>query len=402
MGFLKRLFGGLPSEHEFAAMVASSLRDIGAPEPIEYVEDEFTLVTGDLRQVFLGNMYRDYCDAPKANRQSMFERYVRAHLDQLPRTLAEAEPHLLPSVRHRVTLEAMKLQAELMPEATFDAPFVLLAEHLSQAAAYDTEHSTATVSADVLKGWGLSFDEAMEIALRNLRSRSTEPWVEMGGGIFASPWGDSYDASRLLLHDVVHRAGVAGDPVAFLPNRNLVLLTGSANEAGVATTMALAMKGATEDRPISVIPVVLRDGTWTPFETDHEGLRGVLAAGRVEELAGVYDQQRPLLERLVGEEAFVAAYSVVRTDEGEPFSHSTWTEGVPSMLPYTDRVALVPRGPGGIRRDAATMVSWQSLGEMAGHHLEDVGCWPPRVRTNGFPSPDEIALMERFDRPHPG
>jgi hypothetical protein len=132
-----------------------------------------------------------------------------------------------------------------------------------------------------------------------------------------------------------------------------------------------------------VVPLVLPVGHLLADE---------VAVGHVMMATSEYDAQRPQLQEQVGEEIFVASYKGLRADDGSVVSYTTWTKGIPSLLPLTDHVALVfdPKAEkGGFFR-----VTWQVLLEIAGDCLAlepDVD--PPRWRTTPWP---EEAVLARL------
>lgn len=388
MGIWKKLFGGDPSEEEFASMVADALADIGIPGPFEYDADDFAIVGEGRRRVYLANMYRDYCRAPKAEREGLFAHYIQAHLSAVPETFEEVRRDLYPVIRHRIYFAASKLQVAELSDESHDVVQWPLGEHLVSALAYDSDYATAILPRRDFDKWGVGVDDAREIALRNLRDRSTEPWTQIEPGLYASPWADNYDGARLLLHDVVHRASVMGRHVAIHPNRNVVLLTGSDDVEAVLRAMAIAREVADEDRRVSLIPIVLEDGEWSVFQPEDERIIGALDEVRVQELGDIYAQQQEVLQRALGDDVFVASYQGVQSEDGSVWSYSVLVEGVnDSLLPQTDRVALV-RG-----EETLGIADWNRVHEVMGPRFEPTDYWPPRWRVRAFPSDDEIGRM---------
>lgn len=88
-----------------------------------------------------------------------------------------------------------------------------------------------------------------------------------------------------------------------------------------------------------------------------------------------------------GVELLVAPYQVLDTDAIGPVSVAVWTQGVDSVLPITDLVAL-DRNDGAPPR----LVPWAAITGYAWAHLKPYDTDPPRMRTQGWP--DEVALRQ--------
>src|SRR5436853_346163 len=54
---------------------------------------------------------------------------------------------------------------------------------------------------------------------------------EGGEGVYISATGDNYDASRLMMLDLVRKMPVRGDYIAMVPNRDTLVITGSDDAA---------------------------------------------------------------------------------------------------------------------------------------------------------------------------
>jgi hypothetical protein len=97
-----------------------------------------------------------------------------------------------------------------------------------------------------------------------------------------------------------------------------------------------------------------------------------------------YDFQKARLDEHLKEDVFVASYKGLRGNDGGVFSYTTWSRGVLSLLPATDRVAL-GMDPG--RQGAEVLwVPWKGLVEIVGGCLvQEPNLDPPRWRTVRWP-----------------
>ena len=110
-----------------------------------------------------------------------------------------------------------------------------------------------SISGDDLKGWDVSWYEAMEAA-KSALSEMEFAVARIGDHLYASASGDNYDASRLILTDLIQQMDVYGDHVAMVPNRDTLLVTGSNDETGLQIMADLAEKALEDPRPLGATP----------------------------------------------------------------------------------------------------------------------------------------------------
>ena len=141
-----------------------------------------------------------------------------------------------------------------------------------------------------LEAWGASSERCLELALENLAARSKDRLVEVAEGFYHSPWQDCYDPARILLRDILGPLDIKGDPVAFAPNWNHLLVTGSEDLEGLAGGLIFAMKVlAEETRPMTALPLVRRGGEWVDLDLPKgHVVEPLLRKARVLELSSVY------------------------------------------------------------------------------------------------------------------
>ncbi len=294
--------------------------------------------------VHLHNAYREYERAEPEKRGAVLDHFVAAFVAEqaVPETLAEAQPHLMPLVRHRYNVAAAQLSQRLRDPTALVVPSRNLAAHLAAGVAFDTPTTVIQLGGPQLASWDILFDEAIEIAIDNLRAKSQEPWLLLEEGVWCSPWRDHYDPSRLLLPELIRDLPVAGEHVVLAPTRMVVLVAGSEDVAALEKMLEIAKAAEQEDRPLSMIPVVLRGDQFVAWGPAEELAAPIgYSEARVVEQAGIYNDQQVWLEDALSEDVLVGTVTGVRRDDGSAFHYSTWTESMPTLLPETDAVALV-------------------------------------------------------------
>jgi hypothetical protein len=402
MGLLDRFFGK-PGKDQFARLMADAIRAAGETTPLRYDAARFQLVAqGEGSNLFkLANVYSEYCAAPKAKRPELIRRFSRswfAHRRELPATLDDAAPDLLPSVRARSYFELNQLQLEAQGMGSADWPYRPLAGHLGVGLVYDLPDSIVQLQQHHLDEWHVSFEEALDSALRNLGEVSDKQFESPAPGVWRSPWRDNHDAARLLLVDALRQYEVQGDLVAMVPNRDTVLLTGSEDEDGLVELAELGAEALGQTRSISGLALRLEGDEWQPFlpEPGHPAytqLRTLWVKSR----AGDYQDQGELLRALhekSGEDIFVASFSAVQSrDSGELHSYSVWSEGVDTLLPRTDEVFFFRPGADQASGEIVAAGPWERVQEVAGSLLVLQDLYPERYRVQEFPTADQLATI---------
>jgi hypothetical protein len=243
----------------------------------------------------------------------------------------------------------------------------------------------------------MEFGDVLKIAIGNLRDK-TDPrrMVQRAPGLFIGQWADTYEASRLLLTDLMHRLPLDGEPVAFAPSRNQLWVTGSRNNRAIEEMLKFGQQEHFGAYPLSPHLYVLQDRQWTSFEPEPAELREGLRLLVLRRNATDYGQQKGYLEAIhkkEGADVFVSPCQVPKDSvTGRPYSICVWPKGAETLLPITDRVALL--------MDVATKksidVSWTTMQSVVGKHLEKVAdLFPERYRVRSFPTEEEIATLQR-------
>jgi hypothetical protein len=200
-----------PNKDEFAQLMLDALRKAGESGKITYDQEKFRLQgKGDSGSIiFLGNAHQEYCSAAGELRDKILKRWVRnwfAHRREMPEDFEDVKPDLFPIVRGRAYFELTPRRIEMEGHEIAHSPYQVLGEHFGVGLVYDLPDSMRTLRQRDLDGWGVSFDEAMEVARQNLTElKHGFIGPESGEGVYLSASGDSYDASRLILNDLIRQ-----------------------------------------------------------------------------------------------------------------------------------------------------------------------------------------------------
>ena len=406
MGLLSRFFGP-PSQDQFAKTIMRAFCDAGDTRRFEYQADQFRLVVAGENEgssaeaapsgevLNLHNFYAEHCKLSKALRKEHLKQVVRGVCQgkiEMPDEFAHAAPDLRPRIWPRSMFAKLELQQRVEDGNEVDVPRYLIGNNLSLGLAYDLPHSMRSISGEDLKGWDVSWYEAMEAAKEAL-SETEFAVAKIGDHLYASASGDNYDASRLILIDFIRQMEVDGDHIAMIPNRDTLLVTGSNDDEGLAIMADLAEKALDDPRPLGATPLRLHDDEWVDWmPPPRHPLRARFREMERQFYYLEYADQKESLEQLYikeGTDLFVATCTAVRNQETEEiFTYCVWPEGVEAMLPVCDKIILGADG------QAGQMADWDKVQAIAGELMRaDETLYPPRFHVNDFPTPAQLELI---------
>jgi hypothetical protein len=397
MGFFRRS-SDPPTKDQFAKQFLAAVRRAGEKRKIKYDAENFLLTTADERprRMFLGNIYGEYCSADKQHREKALARFVRSWFvaeQSIPDEFEDASHDLLPAVRERAYFELAALMMEIEGGEGSEIPYHPIGDHLAVALVYDLPDAMQTIPQSRLESWGVTLYEAQEVARHNL-SKLPHAFIgpEQGDGVYMSMTNDNYDACRLLLVDIIRQFRVKGDPVAMVPNRDTLIVTGEDDVDGIRIMIALANDALKKPRPMSGLALRL-DGdewvTWMPpaSHPSYGELHGLAIRARGQH----YHEQKQLLDKLhakQGIDIFTASLTAMQdTSTGTIWTYCVWANGVEALLPRTDKIAFLEKD------QQPLLVDWERAMEEVGDLMEEVDMYPPRFRVREFPAAEQIEAM---------
>ena len=396
------LFAGTPSKDKFARLMTNAIHRAGGPVELRYDSQEFRLVADDKEKLSLnlGNVYLEYCAAPRLKREQVLRKTVRGWLDyrkEVPTDFEDLGPDLLPTVRGRSYFCFSPLQFQGEGAGSMDWPYQPLANYLGVGLVYDRPDSMLQIQKHHLTGWGVSFEEALDVARKNLKEISQQSFARLTPALWASPWSDSHDASRLILHDLIREIEVKGDHIAMVPNREVLLVTGSEDDQWLAAMITVAEKALDQPRGVSGVAIRLAWNDWSPYLPDRDHpLRARFEALRVKSISEDYSEQKSLLEALhqkTGADVYVAPCNVAQHKETQrTHTFCMWLKGIESLLPKVEQVYFfVPTGEES--GDVAASADWEVVEKVVGHLLEPMDLYPERYRVKAFPTEEELEVL---------
>jgi hypothetical protein len=392
------LFQFKPSLKKFAQALMAHAQRSSFAHPMHFDADRARILTGANGDqiVNLANLHKQYRDAARADRPRFLEMCMAILRDtSLPQRFEDVRANLLPAVRARSYAESLRLSARFAGTALPSTSAASLGEDVVTVIAVDDADSMSIVTAAQLDAWGVSFEAALDVALDNLRAILGGGFVRSPDGVMVGDWNDAYDSSRLLLSDVIHRAGIS-DPVAMIPTRDSILLAPAGDRRALLAMLALASTASQEQgRTVSAAMYHFRNGSAQTYMPEDEEVARGLAQLRQRYLAEDYAEQKTLLDDLHEKhdiDLFVASFMLAQDKHARhEFSLCTWSEGVDALLPKSDRIALVRFNDQG-EAQRAGMYDWDTVSAFAGHLMTpEPDTYPLRYRVRQFP---DLTLLE--------
>jgi hypothetical protein len=402
MNFLDKVLSGKPSRADFTEMMVRALHKAGI-QTIDQSESDFSLKLPGGTIIFLGNVYANFCGAPSSARKSILSEFVSSaanipDLPSIPPDFAAVKPSLMPVIRDATYSSMIQLlnrkNGNKKDDAGDDVVLKNLAGGLVVGLAYDTERNITSINRDFFDKWGISIDEAFKAAKDNLWEKTDPNRFAGQDGVYWSEWNDSYDSSRILLTELIYRLSVDGDPVAFVPNRDHLVVTGTNHSAGLAAILKRGMESHFKHgHPLSPDLYVLVDGAWKVHIPEDKSLREMWMKIKRQRDAIDYSQQQKLLNEIheiEGIDIFVASYKVYERKDGFAYSACVWTNGIDSSLPRSENIAFMAD----VENPDYFVVPWEAAASVIGDLLElEPDLAPVRYRARQFPSEEQLAKL---------
>lgn len=351
MSFLRRLLGKKGSaerdEDRFARRLVEALHAASRDIRVIYDPQAFELRHVDEasagQRTFLHNSYAEYRRLAVEEQAAHIAGLVRFICEaRMPQPTGEAAlDMLLPVLRSRADVLAVCAQHEGgFAYARASRPFC---ETMLIMLALDSEHAIRLVTDADLDELGLTFDDALGIAIGHLDEKGAHSFGQLAEGTFVSTCGDYHDASRVLIPEMFRQLPVNGNPVAIVQARSAVLVTGSQDMDGLAMIAGFALEDlADNERAVALNPIELVDGQWRPFAiAPHhpQALKNLMPNQQV----WAYNATQETVQQLLGEDIYVASALLVEQD-GKAATAATWATGVPTACPLVGGILIEEDG----------------------------------------------------------
>ena len=142
-----------------------------------------------------------------------------------------------------------------------------LCGNLAVSLVADLPNQDLDLDAAQIQAWNADFDVLLQRARTNLLARGERKFREVLPGCYRSAWQDGLDGSRILLPGILQGLKLTGDPVAVLPGRDTLLVTGSGDDQGLVWLLeSLLAHLALDGEATDATPLRYRNLGWEPLQ----------------------------------------------------------------------------------------------------------------------------------------
>lgn len=273
---------------------------------------------------------------------------------------------------------------------------------LAETVVLEREGTFTYLTTDAVEAWSVTPEQLFDVARLNVAAaleHALEPLEdEETPTIYRCSSGDAFESSRLVSLPLLAKIRESLEAPALFcsaPERDTLLIAVDASPPTLVRLMKATEEVYRESQsPVSpALYVFTPDGELGPLElADDHPLRERVRRGHLLLVDAEYGAQKQALEERFTEqgiELFVATHFAVERESGQVFSYSSWVEGPPALLPYTDLVAF-----GFADERPPLVVTWEAAEALAPDFWEPVeGLEPPRRRTLAFPDAETIEKL---------
>lgn len=359
---------------------------------IERLDDD-RLQVGDLF-IALANLRAKWNQLDQADRLPWLRETLPALVSPppIPDRLQTTRP-LRPGIRPRSMLESARLanltnevdpqhfhHRSLIPHQDFGADLVTVL-------LWDTPATMSVIDGAQLDDWEADFDDLLPVAIDNLDELPESGWTSMYKQVYSSLDEDDYAGARMLRPGYLDSTGLSGELVILHPNRCRLIVAAVDDARGIAKACERVFEEIGAPSPVSLRPLVGRPGNWRPLAVPpshpaHEMWQRLCHLND----QMIHNSLRQPLQNLLGSDVTIGNYDIVEGADGAYRSVTTWTDGVPSLLPRTELINLV--------NDWGTVTApWDEVRQLVGPLIEPTEHYPELWRVVDFPRPQELTKL---------
>jgi len=188
------------------------------------------------------NAYREY----KMEPDSLYEvlsRYVTVSSEAIKPTKELDINNIVPIIKPVEYLEELQIEADkLGAKKDIEGVYERYNDQLIIAYAHDSKNNIQYLTRDDLKSLSINSDSLRPIAIRNLDKILNNIERQGTQGTYMLTAGGNFEVSIILLDNIFTKKSlpVEGEYVIAIPNRDMLLVTGSRNKAGIEKIKGIA------------------------------------------------------------------------------------------------------------------------------------------------------------------
>lgn len=223
-------------------------------------------------KIYLGNAYKEYQQAPES-RDNILDDFARAMLETIHTSESKHQidvKRIVPVIKDAEYLAEIKQSLGKAADnpSKFDIYYETLNNDLLVFYAVDNEQSLKYLGREELNSVRMNTTDLRQQSLTNLKATLPEIKKHGESGTYMVTAGGVYEASLLLMDSLWTKDTfkVHGDIVVSIPSRDLLLVTGSKDNQGLARVRKVAQEAMDEGSyTITDQLFVRKEGKWVRF-----------------------------------------------------------------------------------------------------------------------------------------
>lgn len=205
-------------------------------------------------KIYADNAYKEYKTTPDSI-EEILNRYSRTTEDFLQVKQTLNPKNIIPVIKPKKFLQNANSELEKLGN-TQDTKLIYeeYNDELIIAYAIDNNNSISFLNDKQFKELSITLDSLKKMAIHNIDKLLTNVQRQGGDGTYMLTAGGNYEASLILLSDVMSKENlpVDGDLIIAIPNRDLLLITGNKDIDGIKKLKQMAKESfETGSYPVS-------------------------------------------------------------------------------------------------------------------------------------------------------
>ncbi len=234
------------SIQQFTKIYYDSLHKRFPKDTISIIDDKTieARVQGYVGRIASDNAYNEYKASPDSIGK-ILTRYISSATETFESTNDVTINNVVPIIKPFNYLDGVDNMAGQMGAKDKIKPVhEKYNDQLVIAYAVDTKNSIRYLTEEDVKTFSVNKDSLRPIAIRNLEGILTRIEKRGSDGLYIITAGGNYEASILLMSTIVSKENfpVDGDLVIAIPNRDILMITGSKNKDGIKKIKDFAKK----------------------------------------------------------------------------------------------------------------------------------------------------------------
>lgn len=295
--------------------------------------------------------------------------------------------------RPQVAIDYNRLMPQAHDGTTADAPQIPtrpIARDLHWVLLAPTAHGRRLLTKADVASSSETFDQLVERAMEAFSLGLLERWASLDDMVFLPVVDRGSGACRVLHRRGTQELPFPGSAVVFLPSTSTAIVAPAANRGAVARAAELARFFSDPSQPLSLNPLVGRDGRWRPFTPpkDHPAYDACAHLAILQKHAEI-TYQGQVLSQILDEELSVSPAQLVETDTAS-LTVCPWIDRSPTLLPETDLVAFISS-----TGTSTFFTPWAAVEVICGELLLRTHHHPVRYLAHDYPSVEQLRELER-------